>query len=307
MHLSEPLHTLEEFPVGFFLLVGILVASLLISRPFCRYLCPMGAFLGLINKFSPFKVKRGGEACTNCSRCTTVCPVGIDVQQQVQMNKSECISCGECVSSCRRSESIGLQLGTKTVRPLLLGLIIISLFFGSILITRAAGLYRSTHLTIEQMKASGTMQPDHIKGYMTLREVSCLFELPLAELYQELDLDAVLVPPDTPCRDISMAAAREFDTDEVRLTVARLLDIPADQVTQTCGSGEGTFIPGTMTLQEVSATQQIPLETLYAKLRLEPDVIPPSTACRELKFLVSPDFHTTVVRQAVADIKAAGE
>jgi hypothetical protein len=57
-----------------------------------------------------------------------------------------------------------------------------------------------------------------------------------------------------------------------------------------------------MTLEEVSDALNVPPDDLYKELGLKMDKIPLSTQCRELKFIVSPDFHTTKVREAAARI-----
>jgi polyferredoxin len=118
MHISELDRIFQEFPVGITLLLAILLTSLFISRPFCRYLCPMGALLGLVSRISLFRIRREEQAC---SKCTTTCPVGIDVargslgrgaslgqdtsSQGTSVPLSECLACGECVTACSKQAS----------------------------------------------------------------------------------------------------------------------------------------------------------------------------------------------------------
>ena len=60
------------------LTMGVLMAlgalSLLYKNFWCRYLCPYGALLGLLSRFSPFKVRRNEEKCIHCHACTKHCP-----------------------------------------------------------------------------------------------------------------------------------------------------------------------------------------------------------------------------------------
>ena len=48
--------------------------SLIIPFFWCRYLCPYGALLGALGLFSPFKIRRDGETCIGCRKCTQTCP-----------------------------------------------------------------------------------------------------------------------------------------------------------------------------------------------------------------------------------------
>lgn len=78
-----------------FLLITAL--SVFIYRIFCRYICPLGAFLGLFNPVSLYKMKINGK-CINCKRCQRVCKMNIPVYKTP--NSFECIRCDECVKAC---------------------------------------------------------------------------------------------------------------------------------------------------------------------------------------------------------------
>ena len=79
-------------------LAAILVACMFIHRPFCKYLCPLGALYGLFNKFSFYRMRVDASACTHCGSCQRVCPMGVDAS--VTPNSAECIRCGTCRASC---------------------------------------------------------------------------------------------------------------------------------------------------------------------------------------------------------------
>ncbi len=81
--------------------VGVLaVASLPLKNPWCRYLCPYGALLGLASLLSPFKVRRRAEACTGCRRCSRNCPASLPVHAKSVISSAECSGCLSCVSQC---------------------------------------------------------------------------------------------------------------------------------------------------------------------------------------------------------------
>ena len=79
-------------------LVIILALSALIHRPFCRYLCPLGAFYSLFNRFSFFQMRLDEDKCIGCKACERSCPMAVEVTKNV--NSGECIRCGRCKSVC---------------------------------------------------------------------------------------------------------------------------------------------------------------------------------------------------------------
>ena len=82
----------------FAVLVLIVFAAILIPRPFCRYLCPLGAFYSLFNRVSFYGITLDEARCTSCGRCAQVCPMGVDVR--TSPNSAECIRCGKCSAAC---------------------------------------------------------------------------------------------------------------------------------------------------------------------------------------------------------------
>ena len=79
------------------LLVTIL-SSIIIYRPFCRYICPLGAIYGIFNKISFYRIKIDSEKCTKCGACQKICKLDVPVWQNP--NSMDCIRCGDCKSAC---------------------------------------------------------------------------------------------------------------------------------------------------------------------------------------------------------------
>ena len=79
-------------------LLLILAACLFIYRPFCKYLCPLGAFYGLLNRVSLYRMRPESEKCVSCGACTKSCPMQVDPAKTP--NSAECIRCGACVRAC---------------------------------------------------------------------------------------------------------------------------------------------------------------------------------------------------------------
>lgn len=101
----EPFKFLFNFggtKIAGIILVLVLISSVFISRPFCRYLCPLGALLTLVNRFAPNKVRLDNK-CIGCSRCTDVCPmdaIEIDRENGKAIIDNECIACRKCQETC---------------------------------------------------------------------------------------------------------------------------------------------------------------------------------------------------------------
>ena len=89
----------------------ILVASLIIWRPFCKDLCPLGARYGLFNRFSLIRMHIDPERCISCGSCSAACRMNIDPVREI--NHAECIRCGDCVRACPCS---ALNLGMRQKR-----------------------------------------------------------------------------------------------------------------------------------------------------------------------------------------------
>ena len=81
-----------------FILAAVVFCSVKIYRPFCQYLCPLGAFYGLFNPISLYRYRVDEKECVSCGLCRSACPVNIKVWENP--NTAECIRCGQCKSAC---------------------------------------------------------------------------------------------------------------------------------------------------------------------------------------------------------------
>ena len=80
------------------LLIITIVLSITIYRPFCKYICPLGAFYSLFQKISFLKIEIDSSACINCGICEKSCKMQVNPVNQP--NSLECIRCGECIEAC---------------------------------------------------------------------------------------------------------------------------------------------------------------------------------------------------------------
>lgn len=81
-------------------LTALLLFSLVVRNPWCRFFCPYGALLGLLAWGGPTQVKRDESACIQCKRCSKVCPSCIQVHSMAAIRTPECQGCMECVGVC---------------------------------------------------------------------------------------------------------------------------------------------------------------------------------------------------------------
>lgn len=96
---------------GVILAVNVIL-SILIYRPFCKYICPLGAIYALFNKISVLRIRNDEEKCIGCKKCEKVCKMNINVLSD--FNSPECIRCGLCVRSCP-TESLTMKFSLKNV------------------------------------------------------------------------------------------------------------------------------------------------------------------------------------------------
>ncbi|MCI7108752.1 MAG: 4Fe-4S binding protein, partial [Spirochaetia bacterium] len=87
------------------ILILTIVFSIIVYRPFCRYICPLGAIYGIFNKVSILRIKVDSDKCTKCGACQKKCKLDIKVFENP--DSTDCIRCGECFTACP-SEAISM-------------------------------------------------------------------------------------------------------------------------------------------------------------------------------------------------------
>jgi ferredoxin-type protein NapH len=100
-------------PYGFMIgamfsgVIGVGFYPILGNRVWCRFGCPLAAYMGLIQRFkSRFRITTNGGQCISCGNCSTYCEQGIDVrwyaQRQQNIVRASCVGCGICAAVCPR-------------------------------------------------------------------------------------------------------------------------------------------------------------------------------------------------------------
>ena len=207
---------LSGFLIGLILLIVSLVGSLFYNRFFCKYLCPMGGFLGLINRLGWFRVKRNDPTCIHCYVCDKVCPVNIPVESLSQVQSYECINCNLCVNACPVKDTLFIG-GPKRGNVSSLAVLVLTLviFIGVVGITTATGGFEwKVKSLTETVKESGAVDPEEIKGTNTFKEVSDLTKIPKEEFLERFKVSAEDF--EKPIRDVAHREGSGFDTQAVR-------------------------------------------------------------------------------------------
>ncbi|HSK46919.1 MAG TPA: 4Fe-4S binding protein [Coriobacteriia bacterium] len=223
-HISSA-ELLAEFGIGVAVLGVSLVGSLVYERFFCKYLCPMGAFLGIFSKVSMLGIRRDADACISCGVCDKACPMNVPVATADTVTSSECISCNECVNSCPVSGALEVSRGSRRLTPALATGVTVGALALVIVVTTAAGTFDWRMPTLaEAIDQSPTAAADGfdvaaIKGYMSMREIAAATGIPESSFVErwavpEGDLGQ-------PMKDIKDTYG--FSPDDVRVWVGEQL------------------------------------------------------------------------------------
>ena len=97
--------------VSGFLMILVLMGAFFKRRFFCT-VCPLGYLMGLLHKFSLFRIKKDCQACTECGACYEACPMGIKMiyteRGKADVTDANCIMCGECVRCCPENNALSV-------------------------------------------------------------------------------------------------------------------------------------------------------------------------------------------------------
>jgi len=96
------------FTWKFTILAVIILLSVLFYRPFCKWLCPLGAFYALFNKVSLLNYKVDEDKCISCGKCSRTCKMDVDIRKNT--SHTECIRCGACIKACP-TDAISVRWG----------------------------------------------------------------------------------------------------------------------------------------------------------------------------------------------------
>ncbi len=111
-HLGQEL---DELMFAYVALAAVVVLSLFTKSWWCRYLCPLGAFFGIVRKIGLFRLVKA-PSCAGCGACAMKCPAGLDPKAPSSANDADCVSCMGCVGKCPSSSLAPVVAGKKLSR-----------------------------------------------------------------------------------------------------------------------------------------------------------------------------------------------
>ena len=139
------------------IVIGLLaLGSMLVQNFWCRYLCPYGAWMGLLSFLSPAKIRRDADACIDCAKCAHACPSALPVDKLVQIRSVECTACMACVAACPAQDALQFSLAPRkaakpserwarrAIGPLTVAGLIAYIFLGFVLYARVTNHWQTT-------------------------------------------------------------------------------------------------------------------------------------------------------------------
>jgi len=140
---------------GLIVIAVLALLSMLVQNFWCRYLCPYGAWMGLVSLLSPMKIRRDAEACIDCGKCARACPAGLHVDRLVQIRSVECTACMECIAACpaenalhfalppRKSAALAQRWRRRAAGPAAVAAALAFIFLGFVFVARSSNRWQT--------------------------------------------------------------------------------------------------------------------------------------------------------------------
>ena len=298
-HISAFSGSIKENPlniIGFILLAITILGSIIYDRFFCKYLCPVGAFYGIIGKISPTRVERNDKLCTHCKVCNKSCPVNIDIEKATKVTSAECINCNECVLACPKKGALEIKTAKKVIHPIAILAIVVGLFFGTIFIAQVTGNYQMIPSALKEGK---TITISELKGYNTIEDAAIVTGLSIQEIYEKMGIPET-VSKETQMKDVAnFVEGFEFDAAKSKAGGSEVKTNEKGLTTEPnkVGKIDTSGIKGSMTIQVAEESLKLEKKEFYKLFKI-PEDVPAQTKMKEIES-VSPGYDFEGVKEAL--------
>jgi ferredoxin len=235
--------------------------------------------------------------------CQAHCFAHIDFLNTTTIRDSECNHCMACVAHCPKPNVLRVSGWTRSITPFAYGAMLVVGLFGLIGVSQLAGMWQTKPAAVSFTNANGKLDPESIRGWMTLDEISKGYSIPLDTLYTNTGLPRQ-VSPTTRLNAITREHKVEFEPDKVRDIVRSYVQgapAPAHAPAKKAHSGGEEEVRGYMTLNEIALKTGVPAAGLRKALDL-PDSIDARQPVREWMHAHGKSIQD--LRDAVAAMRA---
>ncbi len=251
----------SEFGYGTFVLFATLFAGLFIERFWCRYLCPLGAALALISKFSLIKVYRKEPPCNKCGKCTSACPVGLSPDEDTVQIDGECIACGKCFSACPVEGAINSGFKNKNLTFLKTGIAGLIIF---IAVTAGAKLSGNWQTYSSPPAAAGIEAVNNVFGWMDLQQVAKTVGLDVKSVMEAADL-----PENTPT-DVSIKKIPGVDDEALKDALREYIQKRVEVTDKILPNPQE--MTGSVSFNQISSEYMVDIKELLSALGLDENI-----------------------------------
>ena len=186
MHLGNEF---EEKPVGYSILGLVLVGSLFVKNWWCRYFCPLGAFLAIFKKLSPFKIERNTDTCIHCNACDRTCIAGLEIESKEDIKSVDCVSCLRCVKDCPNG-SLKAKIGNRSISKKSFSWIVAGVFGIFILLAVISPIWKTKESSNIIEEKTGAIDVSNLRGSNTLKHVLETTGIPMEVFVEKLGIPA---------------------------------------------------------------------------------------------------------------------
>lgn len=286
-HLSEGFTAIwTESPIGFIILIITVIGSIIYDRFFCKYLCPMGAFYGILGKISPFKVFRNKNICIACGKCSEVCPVNIDVANEDNVKSAECINCQICILNCPKEGALENRFGEKGINTLLSIILVLALFFVPIWILKSRDELQTTQTLPE---AGEKINIEDLRGFMSIKDASTFLGISIDSFYKLFEIPEN-IPETTKLKEVS-DLVEGYSFDSIKHQIEESIKKENGEVIEEIiyspykGQVDTKLIKGSMSIREASFVLKVNIDEFYTIFEI-PENVSDLTKLNEISTLV---------------------